>query len=115
VVRFSKIYDPHHGDSHEKVESAKMTLVFVAQADEHYKVSSANPDELAKAENLMPKLKIALTHVESGIKTIAVRGEIKTENKLGAVVKLPYKELTYWWMRATAEEKSNFRKWSKEN
>ena len=115
VVRYAQIFDTHHGDSHERVESEKMTLVFVAAEGETYKVSSKNPDDLKKALKLLPNLKIEMNHEESGTKTIAVRGEVKTENELGAVVKKPYNELKYWWVRATAQEKENFLKWSKEN
>ena len=112
VVRFKEIYDTHDGDSHEKIVSDKMTFVFVAKEADHYVVQCPYPESIEEAQKMMSTISAQLLHRESGDKTNAVVGYIE-ERSVGFETKKPYQELKYWWKKATAKEKENFLKWSK--
>lgn len=110
VYKFLNIYDTQHGDDHEEISSSKMTIIFNAQEGNNYELVCQNPDSFEDAQKIIGNIKSHLLHLESGLKTEAIRGEIQ-ERFHGIKIMEPYNELKHWWKKATQEEKENFLKW----
>lgn len=113
VFRFFRIYETQHGDDHEKISSDKMTAVFVAEKNNHYKPQMPNPDNIDDAKRSLKRMNGYVIHAESGTKIEAIQGVIE-ERYHGIRIMKPYDELKHWWKKSTQKEKDNFMKWVKD-
>ena len=68
---------------------------------------------IEEAQKFIKNIKSHLLHIESGLKTEPVKGQIE-ERFQGIKIMEPYEELKHWWKKATQKEKDNFLKWTKD-
>ena len=104
VYKFVNIFDSQYSDDHEEVSSSKMTVVFNAKEGNNYKLICQNPDSLEEAQKIIGNIKSYLIHIESGLKTQSVKGEIE-ERFHGIRVMEPYSELKHWWKKRLKRKK----------